>query len=523
TFSLDASGNPSALVSSFSDFLLIYGTPLSGEPDPTPDPVALTGSLTINTMIATFTLQDAEESVTLTAILPELLLALPNVPLTFTPTNFDTQNPTSPNNRTIALNGDDGAFSTALTGGSATLTMTTRTGLATTGTIVGALANNMGETVSVNYTFTTSEPEPVLEIAQSVETFTVDAAATEEAALAAVFNGTNYVTLALGAMGVSTRSIWTTTVAPSDGAAGTPLELSPAVNFVSADHLVAAYGASRIFVVGESASDGSGSVVALVLDSDGSQLGTPVDIEVGVGSNALVAFNASENRFAIAFETAAGVSLSIYGLDGTLEVGPLSIVADASAALRGLCSSGSVAEFLVTYAEDTGGMLHATRVSANNGALGADVEVAATTDGGTCLYDVAGTGYLIAHGAMGARVVSFLDEGQDTLGANAAVLLPSEVMLAASGDIGGVLLDQATVPVVGEVFSMQGVDASGGTPAPFEAVYSPLVSQDLPASFNSAAALPALAAGASGQFLIIGRDSSAGLRGSMLQIGTSNS
>jgi len=502
-FTVDAEGWIVARVTSLGDFVLMSGGTAPGAN-------SLTGTLTEIAGVLAFNLSSTSGETVVVTIPATSATPLPAT-ITANPTTYNTASPTAPTNRGVFLTSGTNQFASFNTGGSATITVTSRSGGVSAGTITGTLTTSTQVSRTVNFTFATTVqgggtgPSLALEGTR----FDISSTANDAHAVAAVWNGTEFVALWLGADGAQGRVLNTRRVAAAGTLVGNAATINANATFSGGLLLSAAYGDDgvrrRILVVGSNAVNESGSVIALMLDQNGVALAQPLEIQVTTAGGApRVTWNDVSDRFVVTWATTTGISAATYDTGGMLVGVPATIVTQASTRVGGI-SSGNTNEVLITYTTGTGvkGRRFDSATAAN---VGAEIEFSTTGGGGVAAFDTTVNAWLVATEGGGQRAVVRLAPGSSTPAAPANLLLPGTLQAAAGGANGAVFVDLNTVTGFGTVFSYQGV--AGGTAAavPHAAPLSPQVTSGVGFPFHDAQGPLALASNGSGLFLVVASD-----------------
>nr|MBP9892545.1 hypothetical protein [Planctomycetota bacterium] len=153
-FTTPATGNALALMTSFADCVVAFGTASGGGGGPTP--TALTGSISTVLTFTNFALNNTGSTITANLVVPTSdTTGLPKN-LTLNDAAFDAGNPTLATNRILTVTTGGKTYTTDKAGASVTATLTTFAGVNSSGALVGTLGEQSGSgTLSINYTFTT--------------------------------------------------------------------------------------------------------------------------------------------------------------------------------------------------------------------------------------------------------------------------------------------------------------------------------------------------------------------------------
>lgn len=514
-FTVDADGWVVAQVSSLGDFILMSGGTAA-------QPTLLTGTLSELGGILAFNLSAAGgDSVVVT--MPATAIATLPATVAANKDTYNTANPTAATNRGVLLTSSGTQFTSFNTGASATILVTARAGGSSTGLITGTLSSSAQVARNVNYSFTTADAGGSgASLSLQGTRFDISASSTDGHAVAAVHNGTNYVTMWLGAEGAGGRVLKTQVVSPTGATVDASATVDAAASFSGGPRISAAHGVDgatgRIFMVGSNAANQSGSVIGLMLDSQGKVLTPAVEVQVTTaGGEPLVVWNEAEKRFIVAWSTTTGVSVAAYGVDGVLDGAALEIAATANGRVTGLASSG-VAEALVVYSNGTG-VFGRRFDTATLGVVGTQITFATTGSGGVCAFDSTASAWVVAVETGGNRVAKRMAPGSDTVSAGVNLILPGALRVAAGGAGGVVLSDFTSVPNFGSVFSYQG--AAGGTTevAPHSSPLSPQVTNSIGFPFHDAVGPMAVATDGAGNFMVVASDfGGAGITGIRIRL-----
>lgn len=153
-FTTPAQGNALALMTSFADCVVAHGTASGGGGGPAP--TALTGSISTILTFTNFALNNTGSTITANFVIPTSeTTGLPKN-LTLNDASFDAGNPTLATNRILTVTTGGKTYTTDKAGASVTATLTTFSGVNSSGALVGTLGEQSGSgTLTINYTFTT--------------------------------------------------------------------------------------------------------------------------------------------------------------------------------------------------------------------------------------------------------------------------------------------------------------------------------------------------------------------------------
>ncbi len=153
-FTTPAQGQALALMTSFGDCVVAFGTASGGGGGPTP--TALTGSISTLLTFTNFTLNNTGSTITANLIIPTTdTTGLPKN-LTLNDASFDAGNPTLATNRILTVTTGGKTYTTDKAGASVAAVISTFAGVNSSGSLAGTLGESSGTgTLAINYTFTT--------------------------------------------------------------------------------------------------------------------------------------------------------------------------------------------------------------------------------------------------------------------------------------------------------------------------------------------------------------------------------
>jgi hypothetical protein len=153
-FTTPAQGQALALMTSFGDCVVAFGTASGGGGGPLP--TALTGSISTLLTFTNFALNNTGSTITGNLIIPTTdTTGLPKN-LTLNDASFDSANPTLATNRILTVTTGGKTYTTDKAGASVAAVISTFAGVNSSGSLVGSLGESSGTgTLSINYTFTT--------------------------------------------------------------------------------------------------------------------------------------------------------------------------------------------------------------------------------------------------------------------------------------------------------------------------------------------------------------------------------
>ncbi len=525
---VDSRGMVAGDVSHFSDFVLLAGETIDLPPDDDPDDpdevTPLSGTLNQTAGLLAFNLSDPVSGDGVGITMPEGLATGLPATITFNITTVNPGNLLDPNNRAVIVTSGATQFTSFNIGGNVTMELTTFDGSASSGTLQGQVIDGDGQSFTLDHSFTTSAGEATLtsnkDISVSGAELIINATVQDASASAAVFNGNDYVALWLSGTSGANLTLQTRRVDTAGSLLGSEESITPGtVNFVATNHLRASYASNngangRIMVVGATSNDSDGIIGAVMLDEEGAALAPPTEFQVtSAGRAPRLAYNAQSNKFIVAYMNASnGIELALFDPDGTQSGSTLAITSDTTQILRGLASAGGNSEeVLITFSDNTGGVLGRRVDSANDSLLGSsNITFSTAGSGGATGFELVGSGFLVTVVDGTQTQVLRLEPGQDTPSQTANISLAGTLDAIVGGPQGALLISSINI--------YQGLESDANNPLIMDPILVPVLSSISP-TFHSAPAPPGVAANSSNEFLVVGVDATnGGIRAFRIQI-----
>ena len=408
---------------------------------------ALTGTVSDFGGRRTVTLRDTGNLVTVLFLMPDTLPSTPPSSVTFDDASFDSSNPTAVSGRVLTVTEGGTTYSSDVPVlGNVTVNFTTFSSGTSTGTITGTAVSTTPSTKTLNYTFSTTPGAAGGGTGTLANAAPVTVAASDDALESAIVaSGAGYLGFWLSAVGTTNRTIQMRPLDATGTPTGTQTSVEPSVNLAAAGRFSAAIEPGGIAIVaGATGSSASTDTVRLTVINTGTSA-ILFEHNLGTGTAPRVVYNSTASLFVCAFTTASGVSVTTLPATGASFATALAL--HSGATLAGLASAGAADEVLVTANDSSG--IRARRVTPSTlTALGSAFDVTTSLGGGLCLFDAAGSAYLIAVQEQGTllvnQIVRQLPVGSDTLHATKLTLIGITAMSQGATSTNSSLLSDAS-------------------------------------------------------------------------------
>lgn len=404
---------------------------------------ALAGGVTEAGGRRTIALTNAAGDETLLVLMPD---NLPNValdPVTFDEASFSAATPFDPALRIISLRDGNDSFNSDHASASVTVTFSAfdEGDLTGAGTITGVVSDG-ATTRDLNYTFNliggTVGGNGSLDFATAVNTPGI----ADQCAVAG--DGTDFIVARLAGTGATNRTIeyvfvdGVTFATFGDQSHEPSVDLSPEGGFA-----MAATSFSETLVVAATGADAAtANLRAIFFDTAPGTLLQEVDL--GTGAHARVQYHIDQDLHVVAWQSGDDVMAAVFEYDGT-QVGT-TLTAFSNATLAGLAAAGDTGdEALITATDGSGVQGRYIEVSTGN-ALGAAFNISTEGGGGLCVWEAAGSRYLVTTetvvaGFFTVRLAVTIPAGTSSV-AGDALPLPAiqDLSAAAWGSDGAILI-----------------------------------------------------------------------------------